>query len=220
MEKVKLSFFDTFAYLIPGTLITTSIVILMNPEIKILLDVPQVLKDISTPQILFALLSSYILGIVCNHFGHQLYQLAKMIWKKEVIHQKDYSLSDTEIHVLIRELSPNNYAYLESWLGLSNMSHNLALALLMLMTISIIKIFQLNFIGFTDWLMLTILCMISTIIFLKRSIRFNNYYKTDRVATIERLHLVERAKLSYKHLIQSNTTEENCSELSAADNAS
>lgn len=194
MEKIKLSFFDTFAYLIPGVLILTAIVIPFNSEIKSVSNIPTVFKDINTTQILFVLLVGYIIGIVCNFFGHKLYQIAKWIWRNEVISQKDYKLADTEIHVLIRELSPNNYAYLESWLGLSNMSHNIAVALIFFFVVSIVKMFQLNFVNIIDWIVLSIISIISMIIFLKRSIRFNNYYKTDRVAAIEILNLVEKAK--------------------------
>jgi len=62
MEKIKLSFFDTFAYLIPGILIITAIAILFNNNINLVSDIPLAFKDISTSQMLFALLASYVVG--------------------------------------------------------------------------------------------------------------------------------------------------------------
>ena len=195
MEKIRLSFFDTFAYLIPGVLVVVSICIAYQSKIKSLSDIPNSFKDISTSEILFAFLIAYIIGIICNFFGHQLYQVAKKIWKKDVIIHENYHLTDTEIHVLIRELSPNNYSYLQSWLGLSNMSHNIALAMLILCFVSIFKMFQVGTSIF-DWIILLILSIISAVIFLKRSIRFNNYSKLEKVAAIEKLELIEKAKAS------------------------
>jgi len=91
-------------------------------------------------------------------------------------------------------MSPNNYSYLEAWLGLSNMSHNLAVSMLILAFVSVIKMVQLGFEGTIEWLFLIVMSIISIVIFLKRSIRFNNYYKADRVAAIECLNLVDKAK--------------------------
>ncbi|MCB0753618.1 MAG: hypothetical protein KDC52_19255, partial [Ignavibacteriae bacterium] len=69
MEKIRLSFFDTFAYLIPGILVVLSISIAYKTEIKSLSDIPNSYKDFSTSEILFAFLIAYIIGIICNFFG-------------------------------------------------------------------------------------------------------------------------------------------------------
>jgi len=194
MEKIKLNLFDTFAYLIPGILVVLSISIAYNAEIESLSDIPNSYKGFTTPEILFTLLVAYIIGIICNFFGHHLYQLAKKIWKKDVIIHEDYHLTDTEIHVLIRELSPNNYSFLQSWLGLSNMSHNIALAMLIIVSVAIFKMFQVDTVKIWEWIFVLIISLISVIIFLKRSIRFNNYFKLEAVATIEKLEILKKAK--------------------------
>ncbi|MCB9300995.1 MAG: hypothetical protein H6566_10135 [Lewinellaceae bacterium] len=118
------------------------------------------------------------------------------MWKKDVIVQENFHLTDTEIHVLIRELSPNNYSYLQSWLGLSNMSHNIAIAMLISCFVSVFKMFQVGTANILDWIFLLFVSIVSTIIFLKRSIRFNNYFKAEKVAAIEKLELLEKAKVN------------------------
>ncbi|MFK7906877.1 MAG: hypothetical protein AB8B69_17220 [Chitinophagales bacterium] len=202
MEKIKLSFFDTFAYLIPGILVVLSISIAYKSEIKSLSDISTSYANLTTTEILFIFLSAYITGIICNYFGHKLYQIAKIVWEEDVASKKKDDLSkeeddlnDTEMHVLVRELSPNNYIYLQSWLGLSNMSHNIAVAMIVLGGVSVFKMFYIETENIIEWVMLLIFCIFSVGIFLKRSIKFNNYFKEEIITTIEKLELLKKAKI-------------------------
>ena len=195
MEKIRLSFFDTFAYLLPGLLTTISISIALNVEIKSIKNIDLLFQEVSTTQLVLIILISYLAGIICNEFGHSLYKLSKKIWKKDVINQKNYRLTDAEIHVLIREYSPINYQYLETWMGLSNMSHNFAVSFITFSLVSIIKLFGCFTIQcYIGWILLIILSILFTIMFLKKSLKFNNYYKADRIAAIEKLYLEKLAE--------------------------
>ena len=154
-----------------------------------------IVDSISTNQFIIIIPFAYLIGIIGNEFGHTLYNISKKIWKKDVINQKNYRLSDAEIHVLIREYSPNNYQFLETWLGLSNMSHNFAVSLLIFSIVASIKLFSCSdSYCFLGWILIMVICFLFTIIFLKRSLKFNNYYKFDRIAAIEKLHIEKQAE--------------------------
>jgi hypothetical protein len=93
---------------------------------------------------------------------------------------------------LIREHSPTNFKYVETWNMFCSMAHNLAIASLILVLCSGIKaIFQTASYR-PQWFLLANIAFVLVGIFTQRAVRFSIWAAHDINATISRFDLLKR----------------------------
>lgn len=147
-----------------------------------------------TAESLIWVLVSYLFGIVCHAFGVRLFSFFKrFIWKIPPRNYKNYT--NSQMFVLIRELSPANFTYVETWLALRGMSFNLAFSIGVLSLVFISKGVSLfTNCGFQfQWLLAALISIGFSIVFIYRAKKFNDWYHDDCISTIEMLHLEQKA---------------------------
>ena len=100
--------------------------------------------------------------------------------------------------ILIRELSPSNFKYVETWHMFCAMCHNLAIACILIFIMMLVKVdFSSlgNFFYSNDyWFFIMTLLLILAGLFIDRAITFSIWAANDLNAAITRLNLIERAK--------------------------
>ncbi len=97
-------------------------------------------------------------------------------------------------YIMIRELSPTNFKYVETWNMFCAMAHNFAVSSLVLFGICIMKLIICKISLLSFWGFIMIVALSSFFIFLHRAVIFSVWAAHDLNATISRLNLVEKAK--------------------------
>lgn len=204
MDKFNFSIFDTLVYIIPGGLGLIAIVVLLNNSIISVTDWNEIFTSVNIASSIVGLIASYIIGIFFQMLGNNLFN--KIYSNKK--DKKDNSIGSTSLsnidiskkQALIREFSSANFTYIELWTASKNMSHNLAISLFLLMTVSIVKIFQVDTAYILEWSIVTIFFAIFTILLIQRAKKFNNWRIGDIDASI---WVIEKYLLKNKDLKKS-----------------
>jgi hypothetical protein len=187
MEKLRLGIFDTFSILLPGGVLLCLIFILINGGLHNVSDIFQDIPEWNFGKIGLSLLLSYLIGFAIDVFGKMYYKLGKKIWKGKVQAKLQDTYSDSEIRVLARHNSPLNHEYFVTWLGMSNMAHNLSFSLTLGSFIFIYKGITSSSLYTYDWYLAAMGVFLLSVVFLHRSIRYNNSYKRDSAAFVDHL---------------------------------
>ena len=191
MEKVFHSAFDFFSYAIPGCCIIFAFFIL-DTRYCSAEDYLTMAGKLQVGSGILILVIGYIVGFAVNPIGRYLYKtLGFKLFKHEFEDLKGLSISDK--YVLLRDLSPNNFKYVESWNMWCAMSHNLAIAAALVFINSILKVScnQTNNTFF--WIAFAIAFAILFFLFLQRAVMFSVWAATDINSSVNKLHLQARA---------------------------
>jgi hypothetical protein len=191
MDKIFHSTFDFFSYAIPGCCIVFSFFIL-DPKYYSAEDYLTMVGKLQVGSGVFLLIVGYIVGFAVTPIGRFLYKsLGFKLFDESFKDVKDLSISDK--YVLLRELSPNNFKYVETWNMWCTMSHNLAISALLFVLNSMIKIafYETNNVLF--WAILALSFLLLFFLFLYRAVRFSVWAATDINSSITQLHLKARA---------------------------
>lgn len=204
MDKLINSAFDFFAYALPGSCILASFFILdatkhTGEQYLELADKMQIGSGI------VLLVLGYAVGFAITPLGRLLY---RKIYKSAFFKLLDklldgnlavYEANETKIFVsnkfaLVRELSPNNFKYIESWNVYSLMSHNMAVAGLLAVALIITKLVWCHPTNPEFWWKVAIIVLLLVILFIYSSVKFNIWSVNDQNAAIVALNLRERAQ--------------------------
>jgi hypothetical protein len=192
MENIKFSVFDIFAYLLPGSIVVTALVIFATPNIADISQYIELMKDISLGLGIIAIIVSYIVGNVTDNLGSWLYyKVGCKIWGDPYPKNRHPTLSHAQQRALIREYSPENFSALQTWKVLKTMSHNLSFAVSLIAIISVARFIQFQV---AQWLFIAVVSIISAVILLNRANIYDRWHYQQMLETVQVLELEKRAK--------------------------
>lgn len=190
MDKVFHSTFDFFSYAIPGCCMIFAFFILDYRYVSAE-DYFNMIGKFQVGSGVFILVLGYIVGFAVTPIGRFLYKrLGFKIFREKFKDVEGLSVSDK--YVLVRELSPNNFKYIESWNMWCTMSHNLAVAAVLVFINSTIKLLFYKTENNVFWLLLTISFIILFFLFLYRAVKFSVWAASDINSAITILKLEVR----------------------------
>jgi hypothetical protein len=203
MEKVFHSAFDFFSYAIPGCCIIFAFFIL-DVRLTSAEDFLTMAGKLQGGAGILLLVIGYIVGFAVCPIGRFLYKsLGFQLFKHKFDDIEGLSISDK--YVLLRDLSPNNFKYVETWNMWCVMSHNLAIAAALVVINSFLKIgfYQTNNTAF--WVAFALFFLVLFFLFLQRAVNFSVWAASDINSSINKLHLQVRAdKLANDGKIEGN----------------
>lgn len=192
MDKIFHSTFDFFTHALPGFCIFSTI-ITFDSEYYLLDGFINTANSIKIGGGILILIISYIIGFVIYPFGRFLYKrLGPKVCKDQIHNDIDLFISDK--FVLVRELSPNNFKYIETWNMFCAMAHNLAVSSLVLFIVSIVKIIIFKSV-INIWGILIPFSFLLFVIFLHRAYKFHIWAADDLNASITCFNLDKKAKV-------------------------
>ncbi len=169
MEKAKYSAFDLFGYALPGIFLILVCFVLFNEKIERLSDITEAVSRFNLNQAILLLIFGYIIGFTFYRLGVSLRRLfEKRFWKD----RDRYSYLDipqTERLILVRENTPENYRYIQTWFLISGMSANLALGSVALMITAIVKLIQFGGNFAIEWSGMIILGLLMSYFLIEKS---------------------------------------------------
>lgn len=191
MDKIFHSTFDFFTHVLPGMCVVTALV-LLDGDIQTFNDLLERAAPTTFGSAAVILLVSYVTGFAIYPFGRLLYKrLGFRIWNRPI--ERNVPLHISEKYTLIRELSTNNFKYVELWNMFCAMAHNLAMASLILGSCAIYKAIN----SPTDklsWIVLLIASIFSFFVMLYRAVKFSLWAADDINSSIRMLNLQQKAK--------------------------
>jgi len=193
MDKLFNSTFDFFSYAIPGCFVLFSF-FMLDTSYTSLSDYLAFFGSLSVGPGVLLLILGYIIGFALNPLGRYLYRsLGFKLFNSSIDDFWGPNLS--EKYALLRELSPSNFKYVETWNMLCTMAHNLALASGFMVLLGVMRIF-LAYSSFV--LSLVAGAALMFFFLLHRAVTFYVWAANDINATIRSLHLKDRADVHGK----------------------
>ena len=220
MEKLINSAFDFFAYALPGAFMILSLFILdkQYDTIQDFLNFAQKLKAGGAAVLLAA---GYLTSFAVTPLGRKLYKwfhgvknpgegfffkkmncwlngnLEKDIYEFDDENKKELKIPISKKFILVRELSPFNFRYIESWHVYSLMSHNMAIANILVFVFVAYRLIAYRPDCMMPWLWVMLGAVVFTFLFLYNAAKFYVWSTNEQNAAIEALNLPQRAsKLS------------------------
>ena len=191
MDKLIDSAFDFFSYALPGVLIALALPLVFVP-VEEAPDFYMSVFSLGTPGSIGIVFLGYLIGFFITPWGRDLFRkVGKQRIKDEVVNTSDIHISAK--FILIREFSPSNFKYVEKWNVYCIMSHNLALACLIVTVILAVRILLTPGLG-ALYLILSLL--VGGFLFwgfLKLAIKFFVWAQNDLNAAISELRLIDKA---------------------------
>ncbi len=196
MDKIRLGLFDIFAYLLPGSFVIFSMVVLGDSEIHTLPEMIRPFQNLSLSTGIVLALAAYIVGFAVHVPGWWLLQFVGLkIWKRfryKTMQREE--MKDRSKHmVLVRELSKSNARYIELWYALSSMSRTFSLGFFLFSMISIIKAFSTS-VHLPSWISIGILSLFFSFVMLYRSAQAYSWAIRDLNNAVTQLHLKDRVR--------------------------
>jgi hypothetical protein len=190
MNNLKFGIFDIFTYLLPGGVIALFFLVGVDKNYVEPLTIKPFIEILvfDTNTAILAIIGAYLVGIVCQYFGSLMFHAIRIyILKQEK--PTFLGLSGAEFHVLLREFSPRNFAYVELYLALRGMSHNLAFAF----GIGGITLF-IKYLNCDNgsWIIASLLSFLFAFVFFSRAKMFHAWYYEDGIAAVKTLKLQEK----------------------------
>ncbi len=185
--------FDFFGYVIPGLFVIFSISILAVPITSV-----QEAIDFTTS---FDAGLATVLVIVAYVIGFCIYPIGRMLYKtigfklfgNHILEDTNHSdLSVPTKYALLREYSPANFKYVESWNIYCAMSHNLMVACLVFCIVALIKVIGGHQVLF--WISSFALSLVLFLILTHRAVTYFHWAAYDINATISSLNLKDHTK--------------------------
>lgn len=206
MEKLINSAFDFFAYALPGFCVLASFFIL-DETLNTSREYLELADEQQAGSGIFLLGIGYAVGFAITPLGRRLYQwFSKQKWLFGNLDKwlngnlRPYAPNETgkfisDKFVPLRELSPNNFRYIESWHVYSLMAHNMAVAGLVALSMALYKIFFCHPPNPDFWWKAVAAISALIILFLYSAAKFNIWAQNDLNAAIVALKLEKRAEL-------------------------
>ena len=191
MKELVQRAFDFFGYVIPGLFIIFSLSILAVP----INDIDTVISltkkfDIGLGTVM--VIVAYVIGFCVYPVGRFLYKTIgfKLFGNRILDDSNQTNLSVPTKYALLREHSPMNFKYVESWNIYCAMSHNLMVASLFFSVVSIIKMAS----GADKllWFGALVTGIIIFLILTHRAVTYFHWAAYDINATISSLKLKEK----------------------------
>ena len=189
MKELVQYAFDFFAYVIPGLFVIFSISLIVVP-----VDSLEKIKTLTTS---FDAGIATVLVIIAYVIGFCIYPIGRLIYKTIGFKLYGYRINEdsnkTNISVpvkyaLLREHSPTNFKYVETWNIYCAMSHNLMVACLVYTIVAIIKTTEAGSnIGF--WIGTALFSLVLFFILTQRAVTFFHWAAYDINATISSMDL-------------------------------
>lgn len=193
MDKIFHSTFDFFTHALPGFCVLSAFFIL-DTNLNYPEDFLGYAGKMNIGSGVFMLVASYITGFAINPLGRALYRsLGFRLFKSQPHAANESGLFISNKFILIREFSPNNFRYVETWHMFSAMAHNLAIASLLMVLFSIGKIAFCDPPNASFWCASAALLSGFFFLFLHRAVKFNLWATDDLNAAIRALQLEDRA---------------------------
>ena len=192
MDKFFNSTFDALTNVVPGSCII-AILFIFDPGIESWGDLVEKLNKIELGSAAFLVFLSYVFGFAITPMGKFLYtKVGFRLWPlKPSPGQSGLPVSDK--FVLVRQYSPDNFKYIESWNMFCNLAHNLAFSSLVLLLACLYRIVAMG----ADSAVFSIIAALSVILFLlflHRAVVFRIWALNDLNATVDRLGLMDELK--------------------------
>ncbi|MBT8259307.1 MAG: hypothetical protein KJO49_12590 [Bacteroidia bacterium] len=195
--------FDFFGYVIPGLFVVFSISILAVP-IESFKGAIALTKDFDAGLGTVLVIVAYVIGFCVYPIGRFLYKsIGLKLFGNKI--NKDSNKSDLSVpikYALIREHSPMNFKYVESWNIYCAMSHNLMVACLIYCGVAIVKLIEgansgfciLSFFGANSefWILSFLMSFCLFLILTHRAVTYFHWAAYDINATICSLDLKDK----------------------------
>lgn len=211
MEKLINSAFDFFAYALPGGFILLAS-FLLDERFDTLQDFLNFAQNLKLGGFAVLICAGYLIGFAITPLGRILYRKYQQgrffrdmnTWLEGSLKKEVYEFDDdaqpekrmpiSEKFVLVRELSPLNFRYIESWHVYSLMSHNMAVANMLVMIFIGIRLVVHPPAAFLPWILFLVGGLIFTFLFLYSAAKFFIWSTNEQNAAIEALHLPQLAQ--------------------------
>lgn len=191
MKEIIQFTFDFFGYAIPGLFVIFSISILAVP-INTVHEAIEFTKSFDPGLATVLVIVAYVIGFCIYPIGRLIYKSFGLKLFGNRIHE-DSNQSDLSVptkYALIREHSPMNFKYVETWNIYCAMSHNLMVACLIFCIVALIKISLGGHILF--WIGSFILSLALFFILTHRAVTYFHWAAYDINATINSLDLKDK----------------------------
>lgn len=190
MNKFLSSSFDFFTYALPGSFIVVAFFIL-DPRLVSMGDYLAVAAGFKISAAVLIVVIGYSVGFAITPLGRELYRRVgfRMFGRKL---PTTNGLNISEKYVLIREYTPNNFRYVETWNFMCGMAHNFCIAAIIVALFSAFKCLFLQPAESNFWWLICILSVMLTPLFLFQSVKFALWAADDINASIELLRLREK----------------------------
>ena len=214
MDRILNSAFDFFAYALPGFCILASF-FLLDQSLEYGSDFLIYAGRLHVGSGVVLLALSYIVGFAITPFGRLVF---KKIQNSAFIKRLDKffvgnleKFEENEVYetkadgtaaemfisnkfILVRELAPNNFRYIETWHVYSMMSQNMVIAGFVAIPLILYKIFWHCPSNPAFWWATAGFVLLLSVLFMYNSVKFSTWSTNDHNAAITRLHLVARAR--------------------------
>ncbi|MDB4539243.1 hypothetical protein N9231_02415 [Saprospiraceae bacterium] len=192
MDKFFNSTFDALTNVVPGSIILVYLLI-FDTSINSLDLLILKLNNIEIGSAAVVIFVSYVIGFAISPIGKYVYQkIGYKIWPANTSSLDEFTIS--EKFILIRQYSPSNFKYVESWNMFCTLAHNLAITSLILILNCIIRIILF---GFTDnflFVFVAVFAVLSFFIFINRAVSFRNWALNDLNTAVKTLDLINEMK--------------------------
>lgn len=197
MDKFFHSTFDFFSHALPGIFFVASL-LLLDPGLNHPYELMTKSDQFKINELLLLAFVGYVVGFAIHPIGRFLYKtLGSSMWNEPIANNIDMFISDK--YVLIRQFSPANFKYVETWNMFCAMAHNLAVASFVSTVCSAYKLLSQDLSNRTFWFIFCIASLIMFFIFLQRAVRFSTWASHDLNAAIARLRLAEKVDVDEVH---------------------
>ena len=185
MDKFFNSTFDALTNVVPGAFFLAALT-LLDPSFQTVDDLISKANDIDLGGGAFIIMICYVIGFAIGPIGKTLYQkVGFYLWPMEPEASSSLSISDK--FILVREYSPTNFKYIESWNMFCTLAHNLALTTIALFVVSLLRIFVYKSSSVLLFVAIALLSVIGFFLFLKRAVVFRSWaikYLNAAIATL------------------------------------
>ena len=190
MNKFLSSSFDFFTYALPGSFIVIAFFIL-DPRLVSMGDYLAVASGFKVSAAVLLFVIGFSVGFAITPLGRELYRRVgfRMFGRKL---PAPNGLSVSEKYVLIREYTPNNFRYVETWNFMCGMAHNFCIAALVVAVFSAFKVAFLQPAEPGFWKLICGLSLLLAPLFLFQSVKFALWAADDINSSIELLKLREK----------------------------
>lgn len=186
--------FDFFAYIIPGLFVIFSLSILVVPDLTPETAI-EYTKDFDAGLATVFVIVAYVVGFCIYPVGRMLYKtLGFKLFGNRILADSNHSnISVPTKYALLREHSPMNFKYVESWNIYCAMSHNLMVASLIFCIVSIVKMVLALMDGASTgvliWFGALLMGILIFLILTQRAVTYFHWAAYDINATIASLDL-------------------------------
>lgn len=205
MDKFFNSTFDALTNVVPGALILFVVGFTATQDLQELIIFS---KDLNISLGAALVFIAYITGFTITPIGRYVFtKVGLKLFPVVYLDNTSAELTISEKFSLVREHSPTNFRYIETWNMFSTFSYSLSVGFIFLACASIYKMTQSNS-DVLNMILVLIGSIIVTLILLKRSAVFKKWAADDMNGCINALYLIEKGKpgiKTQKIIIESDT---------------